>query len=190
MFFLLGTSPYEQTVKVDKFIRHPDFTKLGPYSHDIAVLILADPGFVFDNIVRPVCIPKNDPSPGTWCEISGWGAQSATDIETVANILQVAAVPVISLDVCRGDNVYGGFHQTILDSMLCAGYLEGKIDACKGDSGGPLACSINGKWELAGIVSWGDGCAQRNKPGMYTSVASFTEWIQETITEEGLSFHL
>lgn len=191
MYFLfLGSSPFEQVVNVEKFIAHPDFSKLGPYSHDIALLVLSDPGFNFDTIVKPVCLPLKDPSPGTWCEVSGWGAVSTSNTEKVSNTIQSAAVPVISLDTCRTDDVYGGFHQPILDSMLCAGHLEGNIDACRGDSGGPLVCDNKGKWELAGIVSWGDGCAQRNKPGMYTSVASFAEWIVENIDKTGLKFSL
>ena len=34
----------------------------------------------------------------------------------------------------------------------------------QGDSGGPLQCKIGNKWHLAGITSFGSGCA---KPGYY-----------------------
>lgn len=59
-------------------------------------------------------------------------------------MLQAASVPLLDLETCRQDDVYGGRHQFILDSMLCAGSLEGGVDACGGDSGGPLACQVNG----------------------------------------------
>lgn len=64
----------------------------------------------------------------------------------ISGVLQAASVPLLNLTTCRQMDVYGAAgHQAILDSMICAGTLEGGVDACGGDSGGPLACRIDGK---------------------------------------------
>ena len=56
--------------------------------------------------------------------------------------------------------------------MLCAGYPQGGTDTCQGDSGGPLlARALDGSLRLVGATSFGDGCAQPGKPGVYARVA-------------------
>lgn len=71
---------------------------------------------------------------------------TAASEDTVSNILKVASVPLISSEICNKKEVYGNQlnSNSFPDGMLCAGFLEGGTDACRGDSGGPLACSVNG----------------------------------------------
>lgn len=179
---------HEQTIRVHTVTRHPEFRIHGPYSNDIALLLLNNQ-IKMTKYIQRACLPYNHVSDGSWCEVSGWGASDTKNLDSRSSILRTAAVPIISLDTCRKEEIYGDKIQEILDTMLCAGHLRGGIDACGGDSGGPLMCYRDGRYELTGIVSWGDGCAKSNRPGVYTRVASYISWIQETAHLLGVDYN-
>merc|ERR1711862_522687 len=81
---------------------------------------------------------------------------------------------IVTDEECR--DAYGA--SEIEDSMICAGLKEGGKDSCQGDSGGPFVCNDTGSSYLAGVVSWGYGCARPNYPGVYTEVSYFVDWIE------------
>jgi hypothetical protein len=60
--------------------------------------------------------------------------------------LRAAKVPIMNQQSCEKD--YAHSSQRLIESMLCAGYPGGGVDACKGDSGGPLACYVDGEADL------------------------------------------
>ncbi|XP_059251466.1 serine protease 56 [Mustela nigripes] len=168
-----------EEVPVNRILPHPKFDPR-TFHNDLALVQLWTPVSPV-GAWRPVCLPRGprEPPAGTACAIAGWGALFEDGPE--AEAVREARVPLLSTDTCKralGPELHPS-------SMLCAGYLAGGVDSCQGDSGGPLTCSEPGprpREVLYGVTSWGDGCGEPGKPGVYTRVAVFKDWLQEQMS--------
>ncbi|XP_030629118.1 hyaluronan-binding protein 2 [Chanos chanos] len=169
----------EQTLEVKDFIIHENYS-LTPdaiYSDIALVKLKAVRGQCAQEtrFVKTACLPMGPFPDGTQCTISGWGATEKDQFGS--DHLLDAKVVLISQKLCMAPHIHGN---ALDHSMFCAGNLQG-VDSCQGDSGGPLVCNMNGTHYVYGVVSWGDGCGKKNKPGVYTKVSQFTDWIQTKI---------
>ena len=154
--------------KVKLVLKHPDFNE-NTFSHDIAILKLWKP-LPFNHLIQPITLPNRNVESGEMTTAMGWGTTSKAGEN---DILRHVMVPALTSTDCR--HYYGG---KLDDTMICT-YNPGK-DTCLGDAGGPLVRpNANGAFELVGIVSWGDGCAQKNKPGVYVNAYNYEAWIIE-----------
>ncbi|XP_059842838.1 serine protease 56 [Hypanus sabinus] len=165
--------PEERIFQVNQIITHPKFNER-TFNNDIALLELTAPIAISEHL-NFVCLPENieELPAGTMCYIAGWG--SMYEDGPSADVLIEARVPLLAQSTCK--TALG--KDLITTQMFCAGYLTGNVDSCQGDSGGPLTCMdpASKKYYLYGITSWGDGCGQRGKPGVYTRVPSLINWI-------------
>lgn len=150
--------------------------------NDVALLELAAPldlsGSTRRAIDLPVAVGGDWPPLGTNAFITGWG--TTTYEGSTPEQLRGATIQVLASPGAGTCGFYFGSYKPA--SMLCAGVTGGGKDTCQGDSGGPLAVMVNQRWTLAGITSWGSGCADANFPGLYTRVTSYLEWITRRST--------
>ncbi|KAM4703008.1 trypsin-like [Rhinophrynus dorsalis] len=163
----------EQFTYAEKICPHKSFN---PHTYDNDIMLLKLPSPVTLNAYVQT-IPLGCPAvaDGTNCLVSGWGTTTSPE-ETFPEVLQCVAISAVSQSVCQQSYAT----DDITDNMLCAGVMEGGKDSCQGDSGGPLVCDS----KLHGITSWGNiPCAEQNKPGIYTKVCNYMNWIQETIVK-------
>lgn len=109
---------------------------------------------------------------------AGWGTTSEGGF-SLPNILRKVSLPMVPDATCKDS--YGA--DSITAQMICAGVKEGGIDTCQGDSGGPLLITqADGSYALAGVVSWGQGCARPEYYGVYSKVSSQLLWAETHIT--------
>nr|XP_045595738.1 proclotting enzyme-like isoform X1 [Procambarus clarkii] len=149
---------------------HPEFDSQ-TFNNDIALMYLERP-VLYSGFVRPICLPPPGLSfTGDVVTVVGWGAIRYRG--PVSSVLRKVELPVWSNSDC--DDAYD---QPITDAMICAGLREGGRDACQDDSGGPMMRLVEGRWVVAGLVSFGTRCAEAGFPGVYTRVTSFLDWIR------------
>uniref|UniRef100_A0A8C3X651 Serine protease 55 n=1 Tax=Catagonus wagneri TaxID=51154 RepID=A0A8C3X651_9CETA len=184
---VLGTnsliSPSLDIKGVTQIILHKDFQK-SYMDNDIALLLLDTP-ITFDNLKKPICLPKQ-PGPSTWhqCWVAGWGQIKTGIKQPMETELMKVPMTVMDWGECLKE------FPKLTTNMLCAGYENESYDACQGDSGGPLVCTTQSdkRWYQVGIVSWGRSCGQKNSPGIYTLLENYTLWIKNVTEMEGRPF--
>jgi hypothetical protein len=118
---------------------------------------------------------------GASARIVGWGTTSEGG--STSDNLRKANVPMVSDEDCASDysQPRSGTEQFDAATMVCAG--DGVHDTCQGDSGGPLMVSDGSKLVLAGVTSWGEGCADADFPGVYARVGAepLSGWVRQRI---------
>ena len=150
-------------------IKHPSYVNV-ELGNDIAILEIEP---VTCSAYTPVAIDDGS----VWNDdrffmtpfayIAGWGSIQSSGIG-YSNTLREARVYLYSDEQCDAMHA-----STMPDTAGCAGHIYAEvIDACFGDSGGPLIVVRNGTPLLVGIVSYGyQTCALPALPGIYTRVS-------------------
>lgn len=164
---------FNRVYRLRQVILHPGFVHSN-WSHDIALIKLSSPIVHLE----PICLPERNQRYFDALIVAGWGKTSSHHSlnSLKPNKLHQVSLPQVDQYFCE---------QTWLDNyvandQMCAG-SAGK-DTCIYDSGSPLM-SFSGHGyrsaSLAGVTSFGSRrCGDPDKPGVYTRVASYLDWIQ------------
>ncbi len=165
---------------VREILVHPEYDA-AITAHDVALIRLSRP-LPETPDQMPIALPAfaEWPARGTPALITGWGRIDPMTNDRPTH-LQKATVEVLASPDQRRCEEYNrdpaaGLY--IPSIMLCAGIPKvGGAGTCNGDSGGPLAIRVGGTPYLAGVTSWGQGCAQPGYPGVFARVTAYTAWI-------------
>ncbi|XP_059204094.1 transmembrane protease serine 9 [Centropristis striata] len=173
-----GANANEVSRMVTRVIPHPNYNN-PTNDNDICLLKLSSP-VTFTNFISPVCLaaPESTFFTGIDSWVTGWGNIGTGVPLPSPQALMEVEVPVEGNRQCKCD--YGV--DEITDNMICAGLRGGGKDSCQGDSGGPMVSKQGGVWIQSGIVSFGEGCALAERPGVYARVSQYQDWINGHIT--------
>ena len=169
---LTGDEWASHVATIDAVYQHPDYDP-ETMANDITLARLA--GSVDLNHATPISVHDTaitggwqDGSPLT---VAGWGTTSSGG--SVSPRLKAATIYV--------DEQCGSYSPSLVfdEEMFCAAAPQ--TDSCQGDSGGPVVVEHLGSTYLAGVVSWGFGCADASYPGIYTRASNYVEWVESFV---------
>ena len=156
--------------------------------NDLALVRLSKPVQLGENIdIIELAGPEDSSlfAPEKDAVVAGWGLTTPFSEKDpkidISDTLNKLPLPIVSNQVCNSFKSWKGFVNET--SMLCAGYPQGEINTCEGDSGGPLMVqNPQGDYLQVGIVSFGHRpCNEEHKYSVYTKVSEFRDWIEENV---------
>ncbi|XP_076069232.1 anionic trypsin-like [Oratosquilla oratoria] len=161
----------EPTVPISNVIIHESYNDTF-YDNDIA-LVKLNQDITFSAKKIPICLAKaEDFVPGRQVVVSGWGDRVESDTVTHPKPFTTELNLTTTAECTSATNTYNIW----TNNMICASAPN--KDSCQGDSGGPLVVQKStGFWLQLGIVSFGQGCARPNLPGVYTNLPKYEPWI-------------
>ena len=168
-----------QSLAVSAITMHPQYEGDTTAGFDIAVWTLAERLDLAASGLSTVEMLAADTealaAPGALASTMGWGTGNA------GSVLEQVHLPIVDEATCAA--VYPDTEN--FDTQICAGVPEGGVDSCYGDSGGPLLVRDHARdvWMHAGVVSWGDGCALPDVPGVYARVSALSGWVKGEAAE-------
>ena len=175
--------------RIDRIVRHSQYNAESNdvdhppnmYANDIALVhIVADgnPVPIDSRRIRQIPINQKPLPAAVPVSATGWGVTGSSDSANTMNaVLLRVDLQAMPNPVCQQRPGYGA--QKIKDGVFCA--ANPKQSTCRGDSGGPVILT-NGTPLLVGIVSWGKkACAGDGRPGVYTRIDRYTQWINEAM---------
>jgi trypsin len=156
--------------------RNSAYSEVNDVPHkDTALFTLSSPAPAVDEPIRLVTTGENPLwSAGRQATLVGWGD---TGLSSESQVLLETTTPMRSDADCT--NAYhSDFSST---EAVCAG--DGQTDTCQGDSGGPMMVSDGSFLILAGLTSWGVGCADPDFPGVYTRLGDpvINKWVRDRV---------
>eukprot|EP00434_Breviolum_minutum_P013757 symbB.v1.2.012134.t1/scaffold829.1/size159244/4 len=175
----MATDDHSMERRVQEIHLHPLYQKNVNHDYDFALMKL-DKAVPLNRCIGVPCLPSEASFFEGNCTITGWGTLESQGSQP--EVLQQADVKVLSKENCQMN--YTKTKDTITASMMCAtghSATGGITDTCQGDSGGPLVCLEKDTYVLRGVTSWGQGCAVKGFPGVYSRVSSSLPWIEDVL---------
>ena len=164
------------SLHIDKIITSPTYNSSN-YTGDWALIHTIEP---LGNTSQILALNTDRSLPKLNQDVNIFGVGSIDTDGNLPNILMSATVQDLTGPSGSACGLYNGNYKA--GSMLCAGNVNGGVDSCQGDSGGPLVLGSGPSATLVGIVSFGEGCAKAEYPGVYTRVSSYANDILATIS--------
>ncbi|TRY87286.1 hypothetical protein DNTS_022258, partial [Danionella cerebrum] len=165
----------EQAIPVDEVTFHAFFNPNNfAAGYDIAILSLSHDA-ILNSYVQLIPLPPNGQvlPHNNPCYVTGWGVTKAGG-DTANALLKQALLPAVDYETCSQSDWWGS---SMTEALICGG--DGSEAGCKGDTGGPLSCLVDGKYVVSGILSFNseEGCGVYKKPTVFTRVAYHVNWL-------------